>query len=295
MSELNSRIEELRQKALAKVRSEEPDEAIALYDEALGLARDEEVRELITINKAETLIAVNRSGPEVQALPMILMRRRNARHTFLAAYALMYKHSLANETKRAIFYGQIALDAANDANQSIWKLRALNEFGIVYESDSQFGKAIECFTDALSCLDQVAVSDPATHAFSRVAITANLGDSMLLDGKTKEALRLIHGVIDAINAPHAKSDAYGNLCYGYLDLEEYEKARDYGELALQFACEERQIRNAHYLLGEAAYKSGDVEAAEDHFEELARFYPQFRHLKSLLFAIDLRSMINLKL
>jgi hypothetical protein len=40
---------------------------------------------------------------------------------------------------------------------------------------------------------------------------------------------------------------------------------------------------------------GDVEAAEEHFDELARFYPQFRHLKSLLFAIDLRSMINLKL
>jgi hypothetical protein len=40
---------------------------------------------------------------------------------------------------------------------------------------------------------------------------------------------------------------------------------------------------------------GDVDAAEEHFEQLARFYPQFRHLKSLLFAIDLRSMINLKL
>jgi tetratricopeptide (TPR) repeat protein len=295
MSELNPRIEELRQEALAKVRSEEFDDALAMYDEALSLASDEEVRELITINKAETLIAVARSGPEVQALPMILMRRRNARHTFLAAYALMFKHSLANETKRAIFYGQIALDAATDANQPVWKLRALNEFGIVYETDAQFTKAMECFSSALACLDDDRMSDPATHNFSRVAITTNLGDSTLLSGDSKEGLRLIHSVIDSINTPHAKSDAYGNLCYGYLDLEEYEKARSYGELALQFACEERQTRNAHYLLGEAAYKSGDVEAAEEHFEELARFYPQFRHLKSLLFAIDLRSMINLKL
>src|SRR6185295_14399020 len=68
-SELNNRIETLRQEALAKVRAEELEEALALYDEALGLAKDEEVRELITINKAETLIAVNRGGPEVQALP----------------------------------------------------------------------------------------------------------------------------------------------------------------------------------------------------------------------------------
>ena len=32
-----------------------------------------------------------------------------------------------------------------------------------------------------------------------------------------------------------------------------------------------------------------------HFDELARYYPQFRNLKTLLFAVDLRSMINLKL
>src|SRR5437764_9779747 len=100
MSELNSRVEELRQDALAKVRAEEFDDALVMFDEALALATEDETRELLTINKGETLIAVNRGGPEVQALPMILMRRRNARHTFLAAYALMYKHSLSNETKR---------------------------------------------------------------------------------------------------------------------------------------------------------------------------------------------------
>ncbi|HEX3071482.1 MAG TPA: tetratricopeptide repeat protein [Thermoanaerobaculia bacterium] len=293
MSELNPRIEELRQEALAKVRSERLDEAIALYDEALGLASDEEVRELITINKAETLIAVQRGGPEVQALPMILMRRRNARHTFLTAYALMYKHSLLNETKRAIFYGQIALDAANDANQSIWKLRALNEFGLVYQTDSQFSKAMECFEQALACVEQV--SDGTDTSFSRVAIIGNLGYTKLISGDTKEGLRLLHSVIDEIPSPQLKSDTYVDLCYGYLDLQQYEKARLYGEISLDLACEPRQVRNAHYLLGEAAYKTGDLEAAEYHFEELARFYPQFRNMKSLLFAIDLRSMINLKL
>ena len=122
MSELNSRIEELRQQALAKVRSEEFDDALAMYDEALTLATDEEVRELITINKGHALIAAERTGPEVKALPMILMRRRNAHHTFLSAYALMYTHRLTNESKRAIFYGQIALEAATQAEQTFWKL-----------------------------------------------------------------------------------------------------------------------------------------------------------------------------
>ena len=105
----------------------------------------------------------------------------------------------------------------------------------------------------------------------------------------------LHSVIDQLPSEHLKADAYVDLCYGYLDLEQYETARRFGEMSLAIAGEPRQVRNAHYLLGEAAYKMGDVDAAEDHFEHLARFYPQFRHLKSLLFAIDLRSMLNLKL
>lgn len=295
MSELNSRIEELRRQGLEKVRTEEFDEAIGLYDEALSLAVDEEARELITINKGHALIAAERTGPEVKALPMILMRRRNAHHTFLSSYALMYTHRLSGELKRAIFYGQIALEAATQAEQIPWKQAVLNELGIVYETDSQFGKAIECFTQALALLNDSPTTDPDAQRFTRVAITTNLGDSTLLAGDSKEGLRLINSVIAELSTAHAKSDAFGNLCYGHLDLGEYEKALVYGQLALEFACEPRQVRNAHYLIGEAAYKAGDVDTAEEHFEELARFYPQFRHLKSLLFAIDLRSMLNLKL
>ena len=86
------------------------------------------------------------------------------------------------------------------------------------------------------------------------------------------------------------------LCYGDVlkEQKQYDEARRHGESGLELATDERQTRNAHYLLGEACYKAGDVEAADFHFDELARFYPQFRNLKSLLFAIDLRSMPNLK-
>jgi tetratricopeptide (TPR) repeat protein len=292
MSELNSRIEELRQQALEKVRSEEFDDALALYDEALDLASDEEVRELITINKGHALIAAERTGPEVKALPLILMRRRNAHHTFLSSYALMYTHRLTGETKRAIFYGQIALQAATEAEQTFWKLAALNELGIIYVNDSQFAKAIDAYEEALALLNTV---EGVEESFSRVAILGNLGYNKLLVGDTKEGLSLLHTAVDQIRAPHGRADAFIELCYGYGDLEQYETARHYGELGLELACEPRQVRNAHYLLGEAAYKMGDIEAAEYHFDELARYYPEFRHLKNLLFAIDLRSMLNLKL
>ena len=98
---------------------------------------------------------------------MILMRRRNPHHTFLAAYALMYKHRLANELKRAIFYGQIALEAAKEANRRSGSWRVLNELGIIYEIDSQFAKAIECFEQALAARS-TDVDDPPQQQFSRV-------------------------------------------------------------------------------------------------------------------------------
>jgi tetratricopeptide (TPR) repeat protein len=288
-----SRVEELRQEALAKVRSEHYDEALALYDEALSLAAEEDVRELITINKADAMIALQMSGPEVQSLPMILMRRRNLHHTFLAAYALMYKHRLQNETKRGIFYGQVALDAANESGEPLWKLGALNDLGIVYEIDSQFAKAIDCFEEALALVGRL--NDQSTERFSEVAIIQNLGYNKLLVGETHEGIRMIEEVLESIEVPSTKSDSYLDLCYGYLDLEKFEKARYYGEIGLDLAVEARQVRNAHYLLGEVSYKTGDLETAHFHFDELCRYYPQFRNLKSLLFAIDLRSMVNFRL
>jgi tetratricopeptide (TPR) repeat protein len=293
MSELNSRIETLRQEALAKVRSEKFDEALCLYDEALSLTTDDEISELITINKAHALIAADRTGPEVKALPMILMRRRNNQHTFLAAYSLMYTHRMTGELKRAIFYGQVALDAANQADQTFWKIGVLNELGIVYETDSQFVKAVECLREALDLI--TALDDDAQKSFSTVAIRGNLAYNTLLMGETVTAIRMIEDIIDQVEGPSDLSDCYIALCYGYIELEQFEKARALGEKGLDLATQPREVRNAHYLVGEAAYKSGDIEGAEYHFEQLARFYPQFRNMKNLLFAVDLRSMINLKL
>src|SRR5260221_8456129 len=99
-----TRSEQLRQEALALVRAGDLERALDVYDDATAATDDDELRELITINKADTLIALKRAGPEVQALPTILMRPRNARHTLWASYALLYNCRISGQTKRAIFY-----------------------------------------------------------------------------------------------------------------------------------------------------------------------------------------------
>ena len=286
-------VERLRQQALERVRAGELEDALQTYDAALCLADTEEARELITINKADAMIALGRAGAEVQVLPTIVMRRRNLHHVYLAAYALMFKYRKDNELKRATFYGQLALQTAEEANDAAWKVCALNELGVIYEIDSHFDEAINSFQQALELLG--AIRDETQQSFSRVALLTNLAYNLLLVGKTHDGLSIMHSVIEKIEWSSAKADALIDLCYGYLNLDRYDEAKRHGEAALELAEDARQIRNAHYLLGEAAYKAGDIEAAEHHFDELAKFYPEFRNLKPLLYAIDLRSMVNLKL
>ena len=284
--------EELRQRALLCVRKNELEAALDLYDEALAAAVDEELRELIVINKADVLIAMEQTTGEVQKLPAIVMRRRNPHHTFLAAYALTYKHRLQNDVKRGIFYAQIALDTALEANEPLWELGAYNELGGLFEIDGDFEKAMSSFSRALDLVGHVA--DVAEQRLSRGAALQNLGASTMLNGSVQEGLELIHQALPLIVSPSSLAEAYIDLCYGYIEMDRLEEARKWGEMGLDLASENRQVRNAHYLLGEAAYKNGNLEVAEFHFGKLAKFYPNFRHLKNLLMAVDLRSMVNLK-
>jgi len=287
------RAEELRREALAKVRAGELDEALGTYDAALAAAGDDETRELITINKADAMIAAERSGPEVQALPTIVMRRRNLRHVYLAAYALVFKYRTENELNRARFYAQLALQTAEEANEPLWKIGALNELGSIHDMDSKFDQAIECAQQALALIE--TLDDREEHDFTYALTMENLGASKLLNNEFEEGIALVEKALPSILSPMHRAEAFIDLCFGYLAVENLERAQHFGEAALDLATESRQIRNAHYLLGEIAYKQGDIELADYHFDRLAAFYPNFRNLKSLLFAIDLRSMVNLKL
>lgn len=292
-TDVRDRAESLRLDALAKVRTGALEEALAEYDEALSLAGNDELRELITINKADALISLGRSGPEVQALPTILMRRRNLHHAFLAAYALVFKHRIQNEISRGIFYGELAFGVAVEANEPLWYIGALNELGSLYEIDSQFDRAIECFQKAIARIGDL--DNPEDHKLTYGAALQNLGSSKLLKGDHEEGIALIEEALASIIDPAHLAEAYIDLCYGYLALDKLDRAAHFGAAGLHLAEEPRQVRNARYLLGEVAYKSGSLQDAEVHFDELAKFYPEFRNLKSLLMAIDVMPIVNLKL
>ena len=293
MSDVERTAEELRLEGMARVRANDLEASLPLFDQAMALADSEELRELITINKAGALIWMQQSGPEVQALPRIIMRRRSSRHLYLAAYNLCHRHMLARELERASFYGRVALEAAESGAgvASVANVRVL--LGNIATFDSRNAEAIEHYDAALA----ITSASDAT-AMTRAFALQNLGYCYLLDDRSSEGIAMIHQAIDAMKSCGAEghlAESYIDLCHGYLDLEQLDEARAWGELGLELATETRQVRNAHYLLGEVAYKLGDITAAEEHFTQLSQHYPDFPHLKNLLFAIDLRSMVNFKL
>jgi len=275
------------------MRANELEASIALFDQATSLSEDGEHRELISINKSRAMIGLGLGGPEIQKLPQIILRRANPRHVSLAAYSLLSKFRLENEYSRATMYGRIALDAASELGEQSWIASILLEVGNVCVFDSRNSEAIDYYNQALAMVD--VVSDPE---LTRAIIYQNLGYCRLLEDEIEAGLTLIHEAIDLMNragAPGYLPESYIDLCFGYLEAGELEKARHFGELGLELATEDRQVRNGHYLLGEVAFKNGDTVGAQRHFGHLARFYPNFPHLSDLLLAIDLRSMVNLKL
>jgi tetratricopeptide (TPR) repeat protein len=88
------------------------------------------------------------------------------------------------------------------------------------------------------------------------------------------------------------------LCFGYLEVGRFRDAARHGAIALRLAeraHDEHNVKNALYLLGEAANLSGDPEGAYRHFEALQRrFFPGEGYLPNFLLAVDVRRLINLK-
>ncbi len=272
----------------------EVDAALAEYDRGLALETSDETRELLTIRKAEALIAGDREGAEVAALAGIVMRRRVPYHVYLAAYTLMRKFSEEEDgRKRALFYGELARTAADELGEPFARISALNGLGVVLVIDSRFREAIEKFDAAL------AIAALHRHADARIAamqygVLGNLGGAKVLCGDTDEGLRTLLHVL-----PHCDDDSFLaevclDLACGHLDKSMLVEAESFARRALANAQLRRQRRNAYFLLGEICVRGDRYDEADEHFEAVAAMYPEFRNVKQLLVAVDLSSVVNWK-
>ena len=88
-----------------------------------------------------------------------------------------------------------------------------------------------------------------------------------------------------------------DLCFASLKLERPDEAEGWGVRALELGREFGRndvVKNAHYLLAETYSEMGREHAADEHYDALSNYYPNFPALKNYLHQISLMGMINLR-
>ena len=267
--------------------------AIEHYDRALVICEADETRELITIRKAEALISCEREGAEVSALPMIVMRRRSPRHVYLAANTLLRRYCEDSDRRKAIFYGEIARQAAAQLDDPFARASVLNNLGITLVADSKFAQAIELLEEGLEAMALVG-DGRDDHRSLQSAIIGNLGGAKVLSGEYRQGVKLLEIAVEQLDDDYGVVEACLDLCYGYMELGRYDLAEFYGRAALDSATVPRQVRNANHLMGELCVRTERYDESEVFFDVVAKFYPDFRNVKQLLMAVDLSSVVNWK-
>ncbi|HEX8254452.1 MAG TPA: hypothetical protein VF846_15010 [Thermoanaerobaculia bacterium] len=293
MTETEREALDLCDAGLQHMRRGEIDLAIVAYDRGVSAAVGDEARELLTIRKAEALIAAGREGAEVAALPGLVMRRRSPRHVYLASYALMRRFSEANDHKRALFYGDVASRAANELGDVHARANVLNGVGVILVVGSQFAEAIVALEEALAAIEPIASSSDETDILS-ASIAANLGGAKVLSGAHAEGVQLLESALPRLREASDRVEAFLDLCFGYVELGRYDVAETYGRRALEMAAIDRQVRNANHLLGEICLRTERYDESDAYFDVVASFYPDFKNVKQLLVAVDLCAVVNWK-
>jgi tetratricopeptide (TPR) repeat protein len=270
----------------------EIDSAIDFYDRAAAVAESEETVELLTIRKAEALIAAEREGSEIAALAVIVMRRRSPRHVYMAATVLMRRFVEADDRRRAIFYGEIARGVVADLNDPFARASVLNHLGITLVADSQFTEGVKVFEEALVVME--STGDRDEHRSLRASLLGNVGGAKVLAGDYTGGVAILEDVLQKLDDNYLVTEACLDLCFGYLELQRHDVAEMYGKRALALATVGRQVRNANHLMGEICLRTSRYEESDAHFDVVASFYPDFKNVKQLLVAVDLCAVVNWK-
>jgi TolA-binding protein len=104
-------------------------------------------------------------------------------------------------------------------------------------------------------------------------------------------------LLDSLGARQAMDYPTLDLCFANVKMSRLDEAESWGIRALGLGKEfgrEDVVKNAHYLLAETYSEMGRSGEADDQYEALAIYYPDFPALKHYLHQISLMEVINLR-
>jgi tetratricopeptide (TPR) repeat protein len=299
MSERRKHLEFLRKTAKDAIWSGDYERALTLYEDGLALARswkDRELEDLFTCNRATTLLEMDRQDFDLSRLKEIVLRSPGSPNAVLAAYASAHAHEVRGEYGKATFYAQGALVKSRELGLEEWTAASLNLLANLELHESRFEQARGLFQEALDRFEAEGEAESAQAAI----VADNLGYCHIaLDALpvgvplVERALTLLEG----LGTRQAMDYPCLDLCYASLKLERVDEAESWGVRALALGREFQRndvIKNAHYLLAETYSELGRESAADEHYDALANYYPDFPALKNYLHQISLMGLINLR-
>lgn len=299
MSDRRKHLEFLRKTAKDAIWSGDYERALTLYEDGLALSRswkDRDLEDLFTCNRATTLLEMDRQDFDLSRLKEIVLRSPGSPNAVLAGYASAHTHEVRGEYAKATFYAQGALQKSRELRLDDWTAASLNLLANLELHESRFEQARGLFQEALDRFE----SDGNADSQEAAVVSDNLGYCHIALDDVPVGMPLVerslvllesHGSRQAMDYPCL------DLCFASLKLERVEAAETWGVRALDLGREFGRndvVKNAHYLLAETYSEMGRESAADEHYEALASYYPDFPALKNYLHQISLMGMINLR-
>ncbi len=291
--------EDARRAALVRLEKGEFAGALALYDEALALARETADPAFVDWMYVCRAAAASELGPaeaELVELKRILLRSRDEQTAFRAAYYSAAIYRFRRERTKVFFYANVARRHA----ESIGDLRlvgaCLNETGNALAADSRFEEAAAAYRDALA---RTAVEAPL-FSLARAQWTDNLGYCLLSLDRVAEGLGARPRGARHSRA-RGRARTHGVSPHGpLLRLPEVEPLRR-GPLVRRRRPRARRRGDGRARREEPPLSPrrglpprGRRPAAQDYFDRLATLYPEFKNLRAYLEVFDFRNVINLR-
>jgi tetratricopeptide (TPR) repeat protein len=292
----NCIFDELRERAQLAVDAGELDRAEAVLDQALAWARREGTPDQVEYTVCSRAgIAIQRGGGEAElpVLRKILLRSGNLETTRKAAYQIAVYYLFHKNYKKSLSYARIARDRAEALGNAKWRAASHNLVGNSLLGEGYVEEACLEYQRAHALM-------PPEPSVLGALILQNLGYCCILQRFIDEgyellykALRRLRGLGAALYLPLVHLD----LCFAHLESGRFGHAHRRGLAGLRLAERLGQndaVKNALYLLGEAANLAGDSGTAHSYFSRLQRdHYPDAGYLPGFLLAVDIRKMINL--
>lgn len=288
--------EELRSRGLEAAEQGRLEDADRYCRQALTLAEeqgDQHHIDFAACNLAAVAIHRGDGEAELPRLREILVRGTDTGNCRLAAYNISVHYQFAKNYKKSGFYARIALDRARLSGRGDWLATCHNQLGNALLCESVVENASQEYQRALELL----APEPS---LPRALMLDNLGYCRVLQGRHQEGYALLYASLRMLRrlcSERSQAVVLLDLSFAHLETGRYHRALCCGVRGMAIAERTGQaenVKNALYLLGEAANLSGDPDAARRQFVRLQEeFYPDASYLPGFLLAVDIRKLINL--